>query len=88
MSSSADIREILQISPPKEPIQKPPTKPIEKRPGLIYKIWLERKKKRKSNFHVDGISRELYQLIGGAPPVAFVKPTLKSRLNKQRVTPW
>ncbi|KAG1449011.1 hypothetical protein G6F56_008776 [Rhizopus delemar] len=68
MSSSADIREILQISPPKEPIQKPPTKPIEKRP--------------------DGISRELYQLIGGAPPVAFVKPTLKSRLNKQRVTPW
>jgi DNA methyltransferase 1-associated protein 1 len=38
---------------------------------------------------IDGISRELYQLIGGAPPVAFVKPIFKTKLqNKQKATPW
>ncbi|ORE07931.1 hypothetical protein BCV72DRAFT_325217, partial [Rhizopus microsporus var. microsporus] len=35
------------------------------------------------------ISRELYQLIGGAPPVAFVKPTFKSKFQtNKRATPW
>ncbi|KAG1448120.1 hypothetical protein G6F55_010796 [Rhizopus delemar] len=43
----------------------------------------------KLTLFLDGISRELYQLIGGAPPVAFVKPTFKTKLqNKQRATPW
>ncbi|KAL4208140.1 swr complex subunit [Rhizopus azygosporus] len=67
--SSSDIRDILQISPPKEPIQKKPKPATEKRP--------------------EGISRELYQLIGGAPPVAFVKPTFKSKFQtNKRATPW
>ncbi|CEG81718.1 hypothetical protein RMATCC62417_15883 [Rhizopus microsporus] len=67
--SSSDIRDILQISPPKEPIQKKLKPATEKRP--------------------EGISRELYQLIGGAPPVAFVKPTFKSKFQtNKRATPW
>ncbi|KAG2230385.1 hypothetical protein INT48_004196 [Thamnidium elegans] len=37
----------------------------------------------------DGISRELYSLIGGAPPVAFVKPTFKAKFKtKKKATPW
>ncbi|KAL7322300.1 swr complex subunit [Mucor circinelloides] len=37
----------------------------------------------------DGISRELYSLIGGAPPVAFVKPTYKAKYQtKKKATPW
>lgn len=40
-------------------------------------------------FYIDGISRELYSLIGGAPPVAFVKPTFKSKFKtKKKATPW
>ncbi|KAI9259040.1 hypothetical protein BY458DRAFT_517582 [Sporodiniella umbellata] len=65
--SSADIRDILQISTPKETLNKP--KSTEKRP--------------------EGLSRELYQLIGSVPPVTLVKPTLRSKLyNKQKATPW
>ncbi|KAI8881496.1 hypothetical protein K501DRAFT_253068 [Backusella circina FSU 941] len=66
--SSSDIRDILQISKPSEPVQKK-TKQTEKRP--------------------EGISRELYSLIGGAPPVAFVKPTYKAKFQtKKKTTPW
>ncbi|KAL1915292.1 uncharacterized protein VTP21DRAFT_6750 [Calcarisporiella thermophila] len=37
----------------------------------------------------DGISRELYQLIGGAPPVALIKPTYKAKPNlKKRAVSW
>ncbi|KAI8356098.1 Swr1 complex subunit Swc4 [Choanephora cucurbitarum] len=37
----------------------------------------------------DGISRELYSLIGGAPPVAFVKPTFKAKYQKKKkAVPW
>ncbi|KAG2222983.1 hypothetical protein INT45_012282 [Circinella minor] len=37
----------------------------------------------------DGISRELYSLIGGAPPVALVRPTYKAKFNvKKKATPW
>ncbi|KAI9258936.1 hypothetical protein BDA99DRAFT_514573 [Phascolomyces articulosus] len=37
----------------------------------------------------DGISRELYSLIGGAPPVALVRPTYKTKFNvKKKATPW
>ncbi|RCH79179.1 hypothetical protein CU098_002477, partial [Rhizopus stolonifer] len=36
----------------------------------------------------DGISRELYSLIGGTPPVAFVKPTFKAKYQtKKKATP-
>lgn len=38
---------------------------------------------------IDGISRELYSLIGGAPPVAFVKPTFKAKFkSKKKAAPW
>ncbi|KAI8988980.1 hypothetical protein BDB01DRAFT_783917 [Pilobolus umbonatus] len=37
----------------------------------------------------EGISRELYSLIGGAPPVAFVKPIYKAKFQtKKKATPW
>ncbi|KAI8146957.1 hypothetical protein BJV82DRAFT_665062 [Fennellomyces sp. T-0311] len=37
----------------------------------------------------DGISRELYSLIGGAPPAALVRPTYKAKFNvKKKATPW
>lgn len=37
----------------------------------------------------DGISRELYSLIGGAPPIAFIKPNYKAKLSfQQKATPW
>ncbi|KAG2202548.1 hypothetical protein INT47_012542 [Mucor saturninus] len=67
--SGSDIRDILQIGSPTEPIQKR-SKPVpEKRP--------------------DGISRELYSLIGGAPPVAFVKPTFKAKFkSKKKAASW
>ncbi|KAI9477749.1 MAG: Swr1 complex subunit Swc4 [Benjaminiella poitrasii] len=48
-------------------------------------------KKSKANIEKrpEGISRELYSLIGGAPPVAFVKPTFKARYQtKKKATPW
>jgi hypothetical protein len=38
---------------------------------------------------VEGISRELYSLIGGAPPIAFIKPNYKAKLSfQQKATPW
>ncbi|KAI9495767.1 hypothetical protein BDB00DRAFT_192475 [Zychaea mexicana] len=37
----------------------------------------------------DTISRDIYALAGGAPPIAFVKPTFKAKYNtKQKATPW
>ncbi|KAI7863810.1 hypothetical protein BDF14DRAFT_1840015 [Spinellus fusiger] len=37
----------------------------------------------------EGFSRELYSLIGGAPPVAFVQPTYKAKYNvKKKAVPW
>lgn len=37
----------------------------------------------------EGISRELYSLIGGAPPIAFIKPNYKAKLSfQQKATPW
>ncbi|KAJ8658272.1 hypothetical protein O0I10_005955 [Lichtheimia ornata] len=37
----------------------------------------------------DGISRELYSLIGSAPSVALLKPTYKAKFNvKKKATPW
>ncbi|KAG0742048.1 hypothetical protein G6F57_003690 [Rhizopus arrhizus] len=53
------------------------------------KEFIQKKPKQTVEKRPDGISRELYQLIGGAPPVAFVKPTFKTKLqNKQKATPW
>ncbi|KAI9321628.1 hypothetical protein BX666DRAFT_1005703 [Dichotomocladium elegans] len=38
---------------------------------------------------LDVISREIYSLIGGAPPIAFVKPTFSAKYNtKEKATPW
>ncbi|KAI9317671.1 hypothetical protein BX666DRAFT_1657245 [Dichotomocladium elegans] len=37
----------------------------------------------------DGISRELYSLIGSAPSVALVKPAFKAKFTaKKKATPW
>jgi DNA methyltransferase 1-associated protein 1 len=87
--SGSDIRDILEISKPTELVQKK-TKQTEKRPGvcfccylLIYFVYLYVFSLK------EGISRELYSLIGGAPPVAFVKPTYKSKFQtKKKATPW
>lgn len=86
--SGSDIRDILQIGPATEPIQKKSKAPAEKRPG---KKKMKKKKKVYciDSKRVEGISRELFSLIGGAPPVAFVKPTFKSKFKtKKKVTPW
>ncbi|CAG8485306.1 8656_t:CDS:2 [Racocetra fulgida] len=32
----------------------------------------------------DGIPRELFQLIGGPPPIAFVKPAFKAKPNLRK----
>lgn len=87
--SSSDIRDILQINnSSKEFIQKKPKQTVEKRPGFFFFLKCGFIMTKLTLF-LDGISRELYQLIGGAPPVAFVKPTFKTKLqNKQRATPW
>lgn len=38
---------------------------------------------------LDGLSRELYSLIGGAPPIAFIKPNYKAKLSfQQKAVPW
>ncbi|KAI7874500.1 hypothetical protein K492DRAFT_240809 [Lichtheimia hyalospora FSU 10163] len=35
------------------------------------------------------VSRDLYSLIGGAPPIAFVKPTFKAKYNdKKKAASW
>lgn len=88
--SSSDIRDILQINnSSKEFIQKKPKQTVEKRPGFFFFFLKCGFIMTKLTLFLDGISRELYQLIGGAPPVAFVKPTFKTKLqNKQRATPW
>ncbi|CAG8533981.1 7735_t:CDS:10 [Ambispora gerdemannii] len=37
----------------------------------------------------DGISRELFQLIGGPPPVAFIKPAFKAKPNlRKKAVAW
>ncbi|KAI8640794.1 hypothetical protein BD408DRAFT_419256 [Parasitella parasitica] len=49
----------------------------------------QKKPKTVAEKRPDGISRELYSLIGGAPPVAFVKPTYKAKYQtKKKATPW
>ncbi|KAI9008856.1 hypothetical protein CLU79DRAFT_711376 [Phycomyces nitens] len=66
--SGSDVRDILQIGKPIEPVRRP-RQAAEKRP--------------------EGFSRELYSLIGGAPPVAFVQPTYKAKYNvKKKAVPW
>ena len=40
-------------------------------------------------FQTDSLSRDIYALAGGAPPIAFVKPTFKTKYNtKQNAKPW
>ncbi|KAI8143797.1 hypothetical protein BJV82DRAFT_668240 [Fennellomyces sp. T-0311] len=42
-----------------------------------------------SESNSDVISKEIYALVGGAPPIAFSKPTFKSKYNtKQKAAPW
>ncbi|KAI7855909.1 hypothetical protein BDC45DRAFT_505037 [Circinella umbellata] len=37
----------------------------------------------------DSLSRDIYALAGGAPPIAFVKPTFKAKYNtKQKAKSW
>lgn len=39
--------------------------------------------------HIAMVSRDLYSLIGGAPPIAFVKPTFKAKYNdKKKAAAW
>lgn len=84
--SSSDIRDILQIGAASEPAQKK-QKVAEKRPGECG--WSRATRLQTYTFVLDGISRELYSLIGGAPPVAFVKPTYKAKYQtKKKATPW
>ncbi|CAO3638748.1 unnamed protein product [Cunninghamella blakesleeana] len=48
-----------------------------------------RKNKQPTEKRPEGFSRELYSLIGGTPPVAFVQPTYKAKVNlKKKATPW
>jgi DNA methyltransferase 1-associated protein 1 len=85
--SSSDIRDILQLGPAPESVPKRAKPASEKRPGKLQHMM---KLRGKINlFLIEGISRELYSLIGGAPPVAFVKPTYKAKLQpKKKATPW
>ncbi|KAI7899663.1 uncharacterized protein BX663DRAFT_520902 [Cokeromyces recurvatus] len=49
----------------------------------------QRKPKPTAEKRPEGISRELYSLIGGAPPIAFIKPTFKAKYQtKKKATPW
>ncbi|KAI8369371.1 uncharacterized protein BYT42DRAFT_503112 [Radiomyces spectabilis] len=67
--SGSDIRDILQIEKPTEPVVRRLKQPVEKRP--------------------EGISRELYSLIGGTPSVAFVQPAFRGKFNvKKKALPW
>ncbi|KAI8971919.1 hypothetical protein BDF20DRAFT_707962 [Mycotypha africana] len=89
--SSSDIRDILQIGPSTEQPQRK-YKQAEKRPGkFASNMFFENYRSfllKISNI-IEGISRELYSLIGGAPPVAFVKPTFNSKFQiKKKATPW
>ncbi|KAL0093960.1 Swr1 complex subunit Swc4 [Phycomyces blakesleeanus] len=48
-----------------------------------------RRFKQSTEKRPEGFSRELYSLIGGAPPVAFVQPTYKAKYNvKKKAVPW
>ncbi|KAM3587108.1 swr complex subunit [Umbelopsis sp. WA50703] len=48
-----------------------------------------RKLKQTSEKKPEGLSRELYSLIGGAPPIAFIKPNYKAKLSfQQKAVPW
>ncbi|CDH56814.1 dna methyltransferase 1 associated protein 1 [Lichtheimia corymbifera JMRC:FSU:9682] len=48
-----------------------------------------KKAKQPTERRPDGISRELYSLIGNAPSVALLKPTYKAKFNvKKKATPW
>ncbi|KAG9290752.1 hypothetical protein G9A89_011715 [Geosiphon pyriformis] len=51
--------------------------------GTTKKIRHEKEKKP------EGISRELFQLIGGPPPVAFIKPAFKAKPNfRKKAVAW
>ncbi|KAF7726592.1 swr complex subunit [Apophysomyces ossiformis] len=48
-----------------------------------------RRLKQPTEKRPEGFSRELYSLIGGAPPVAFVQPTYKAKFNiKKKAVAW
>lgn len=86
--SGSDIRDILQIGSPSESSPKRSKPSVEKRPG-IFSFSITKQEHILIIFEIDGISRELYSLIGGAPPVAFVKPTFKAKFKtKKKATPW
>ena len=89
--SGSDIRDILQIGKPTEPAPRKLKQTVEKKPG--------QQRKRKIDWIPladindleisEGISRELYSLIGGAPPIAFIKPNYKAKLSfQQKAVAW
>lgn len=89
--SGSDIRDILQLGKPSESSGiKKAKQPAERRPGTTFystPYWIDTF--IDSIRQLDGISRELYSLIGSAPSVALLKPTYKAKFNvKKKATPW
>lgn len=88
--SGSDIRDILQLGKPSESSGIKKAKlPTERRPGTL--LWHTHTDHPLLTAwtNTDGISRELYSLIGSAPSVALLKPTYKAKFNvKKKATPW
>ncbi|RHZ60859.1 hypothetical protein Glove_350g176 [Diversispora epigaea] len=71
-----DVRDILELSP---------LKPSSEGGSSSSKKANKPEKEKKP----DGIPRELFQLIGGPPPIAFVKPAYKAKPNlRKKATQW
>ncbi|CAG8615394.1 6877_t:CDS:10, partial [Acaulospora morrowiae] len=74
--TSSDVRDIFELTPVKA-LSDGNSVPIKKTSKP------EREKKP------EGIPRELFQLIGGPPPIAFVKPAFKAKPNlRKKAVHW
>lgn len=89
--AAADVRDMLDLpadGQPSRPHKK--QKVIEKRPGRF--IWANRYVLCLLTVWIEGITRELYALLGErAPPIAINENKYKGRpkwMSKIKVRPW
>lgn len=91
MAAAADVRDMLDLPAEGQPRPHKKQKVVEKRPGMYHlgSVTLE---KQLTPPPAEGITRELYALLGErAPPIAINENKYKGRpkwMNKLRVRPW
>jgi DNA methyltransferase 1-associated protein 1 len=90
--AAADVRDMLDLPAEGQPRPHKKQKVVEKRPGWCPHDCKSKRSHSNTIFSSEGITRELYALLGErAPPIAINENRYKGRpkwMSKLRVRPW